>query len=331
MTAAILTLITRLILIFTLLIAASILVGRAMPSAQFSHSTLTGPIILRDLHRFLSVPIVPKAAIYSAITWSPRGQILLYVHERRLIAFDLRSHHMEDLTAAYGLSYPEQLSWSPDEASFVYSDRGILTRIDLRSGARFTLTTHTPVRDRPRWSPDGTQIAFLIDDQLYLTDPAFITQTLIAPITPPTAALTLYWSPDQQQIVITSDAITIEAVSINERLSRQLYLTDSAIFRVYPLNIWQGSDAILLQDRITLSTSVPVYYFLDLQTRDRVEPACPDYPIRGSIVQSPDQQTLVYVSQHSLVTCDLTTGRITRLADHAAVEYATLAWRNLTP
>lgn len=321
----------RLALIFTLLITASTLIGRLIPSAQFSHSTLTGPILLRDLDRALALPIVPRAAIYSAIAWSPRGQILLYVHQRRLIAFDLRSRRAEDLTAAYGLGYPDELSWSPDESRFIYSDRGVLTRVDRLSGARITLTTPALVRDRPRWSPDGSQIAFLMEDQVYLTDPAFTTLDLITRVTPPTAALTLYWSPDQRHLLITSDAITIEAVSIAERLSRQLYITDSAIFRVYPLNIWQTSTAILLQDRISLSTSVPVYYFLDLQTRDRVEPTCPDHPIRGSIVQSPDQHTLVYVSRRDLVACDLISGRVTRLADHAAVEYATLAWRNTTP
>jgi hypothetical protein len=98
-----------------------------------------------------------------AVAWSPDGGSLVYSMQGRLWRQRVDSDEAFELTQ--GASYDHQPDWSPDGRSIVYAayqdDAIELRLLDLESLASVPLTRNGAVNVEPRFSPDGTRIAFV--------------------------------------------------------------------------------------------------------------------------------------------------------------------------
>jgi len=97
------------------------------------------------------------------------------------------------------------LDVSPDGGTIVFDLLGDLYTIPIEGGAATRLTSGTPWDGMPRWSPDGTTIAFISDrdgtDNLWLVAPdgsslRKLTQEVDNTLSSPA------WSPDSQYLVV---------------------------------------------------------------------------------------------------------------------------------
>jgi TolB protein len=99
----------------------------------------------------------------SAATWSPDGTELIYSMQGSLWRQRVGSDSALQLTAGEG--YDHQPDWSPDGRWVVYSSyRGEaleLRLFDLQSGQDSVLLSDGAVNLEPRWSPDGTRLAWV--------------------------------------------------------------------------------------------------------------------------------------------------------------------------
>jgi TolB protein len=99
----------------------------------------------------------------SSVSWSPDGRTLVYSMQGSLWRQSVDSGDAWQLTAGPGYDY--QPEWSPDGRWVVYTSyRGNaeeLRLVDAATGANHPLTTTGAVNVEPRWSRDGTQLAWV--------------------------------------------------------------------------------------------------------------------------------------------------------------------------
>lgn len=99
----------------------------------------------------------------SAATWSPDGSELIYSMQGSLWRQRVGSDSARQLTAGEGYDY--QPDWSPDGRWVVYSsyrdDALELRLFDLQTGGDSVLLSDGAVNLEPRWSPDGTRLAWV--------------------------------------------------------------------------------------------------------------------------------------------------------------------------
>lgn len=102
-----------------------------------------------------------------SLAWSRDGKSLVYSMQGRLWRQKIGSDIAEEITAGAGYDYQPDLS--PDGRRIVFArylnDAIELVVRDLRSGRESALTSGGDVNVDPRWSPDGTKIAYVTTAQ----------------------------------------------------------------------------------------------------------------------------------------------------------------------
>ncbi len=115
-------------------------------------------------HYYYREMYLPQAASGpSAPAWSPNGRELVVSLEGALYRVDPATGAARQLTDGPGYDY--QPDWSPDGRFLAYAcyrdDALELRMLELASGNSWPLTTNGAVNLDPRFSPDGTRIAFV--------------------------------------------------------------------------------------------------------------------------------------------------------------------------
>jgi TolB protein len=112
-------------------------------------------------YREMYVPQVTSGP--SGATWSPDGRELIYSMQGSLWRQRIGSDEATQLTAGDGYDY--QPDWSRDGRFVVYSiyrrDAIGLWLLDLTTGATTPILANGAVNVEPRWSPDGSRLAFV--------------------------------------------------------------------------------------------------------------------------------------------------------------------------
>jgi TolB protein len=148
---------SRLAIILPLLLASlaeATLAQRApvLPQVKVPH-----PYYWREMY----VPQVAGGP--TSVTWSPDGRELAYSMQGTLWRQELGSQRAVQLTNGPG--YDHQPDWSPDGRFLVfasYRDDAIeLHQLELDTGKSWPLTANRAVNLDPRFSPDGTRVAFV--------------------------------------------------------------------------------------------------------------------------------------------------------------------------
>lgn len=169
--------------------------------------------------RFLSGDFSPR--------WSPDGRRIAawrdyrygYPHIAHVLVMDADGGHKRIIhTLPYATDVTPQLDWSPDGSRLVIQtllDRHPVLQVCNADGSNRRTLTLTEAYG-PRWSPDGTRIAYFssVDGPgIYVTgtDGLIIHKVVSTPV----GSGTLTWSPDGRQLAFAyaADATSVKALS----------------------------------------------------------------------------------------------------------------------
>jgi serine/threonine-protein kinase len=135
--------------------------------------------------------------------------------------------------------------WSPDGSRLAFTADNAIFTIPVLGGAPQLLVEHGA---SPAWSPDGSQLAYVTDDALWLVPVAVgrIPHRLVTALTPSAPA----WSPDGSRIAFVVENAAYIGVSG----------ASAAVYgNISPSSIWTvratGGDSAIVTDRAHLNTS----------------------------------------------------------------------------
>lgn len=158
-----------------------------------------GYIIVDKPIRAIAIPPTGTMIVY--VTWDNRISLLNILTGQTYMLSDMMLYHLDGLYGA-----PTQITWSPDATQLAFvgiSSQGT-PHLYIHDTLSATTTNLTETFDTnrmfyPRWSPDGTRIAFLTystDMQMYHAWTVDIFHLNITALAPDMPACALYWSPD---------------------------------------------------------------------------------------------------------------------------------------
>ena len=132
----------------------------------------------------------------------------------------------------------ESLCWSPDGSKVAFkSNKSGNAEIYVANtdGTGVTNITNTPVRKEkePAWSPDGTKIAYVGDNQIYVVNPDGSSPTRLTSSSKPDR--TPLWSPDGSKIAFIRNQSGDEIFLMNADGSGLVNLTNSVSQDAWPL------------------------------------------------------------------------------------------------
>lgn len=177
--------ITLIIILFIVLIMASILFKPEFPARQLTLITPENDIALVDLRVSFSAELTKHPAMEVEAEWSPDGQQIAFVSNRdgnrEIFIMDYNGHNARQLT--HGDTDSFHPVWSPDGKTIAYvfdvtcaNDDQDIYLLDVESGESRQLTHGHYNDDLPLWSADGKRIAFVSNRRP--TDPDFYINTL---------------------------------------------------------------------------------------------------------------------------------------------------------
>jgi Tol biopolymer transport system component len=98
-----------------------------------------------------------------SLAWSPDGSMLAFIFDNLLVVKEVETGRLRQLT---GTGFYDEPTWSPDSIMIAYSSSSYTERANIwvknadASTVAKRITSHTAADYHPRWSPDGTRIAF---------------------------------------------------------------------------------------------------------------------------------------------------------------------------
>jgi TolB protein len=135
--------------------------------------------------------------------WSPDGQKIVFTRPGAQVGIWII--HLSD-RREFRLGFGAMPDWSPGGEQIVFSGHPGTTRsgsqiwkMDSSGNTRVQLTTNSFITNwSPRWSPDGTQISWTADNEIWIMDSDGKNQRKL------TKGLDSSWSPDSKRIIFSA-------------------------------------------------------------------------------------------------------------------------------
>jgi Tol biopolymer transport system component len=275
---------------------AGLLLGRGATPLQITYLGGIGTIQLKDVHFNVNIKLADNLNdIPISFNWSSDGDYA---------AFTLLNRGQYDLYLIYaamrqkellfsGLPFGTAPNWSPDSTAFTYISAEQNLCIYTLATAQIECANEMNAQS-PVWSPDGTQIAFVKESNLYLMQIADFSTRQVAALQPQTYALA--WSPDGKSIAYTADLMNTRHLFIYSLSEDQTDdIMEDAAGYVAGFEWSPDGTRIAYIMQHTVNFDLYVYDFLKNTTYNLTS----NTAYEGTVAWSPDGKLLAYISDRN--------------------------------